>query len=95
MLVKDFIEKVKEFDWFGEFGESMANKAYCYANTIAYEGKCATVFEEELAMTFLSFGCTVDVFFDYLDGSDMYSVYLPDTEEEYRKNIAEAEVYLT
>lgn len=50
---------------------------------------CASTYFDEFYDLCWKLGCTVGCHYDYWDGSPTYYISLPDTEEEYKKNVAE------
>ena len=69
-----------------------------YGNEVpSYEEKwvqgCASTYEDEMAYFCWKCGCGLWVTRDWIDGSETYYVMLPQTEEEYQKNLAEAEAW--
>ena len=53
----------------------------------------ADTYEDDLAYFCWKCGCGLSVYTDYWDGSETYTVSLPDTEEEYQKNLADADAW--
>ena len=69
-----------------------------YGNEIQdYEAQlvegCASTYEDDIAYFCWKCGCNLGFTQDYWDGSETYYISLPRTEEEYRKNLNEANQY--
>ena len=81
-------EQVPCSDWYkDEYG----NEVQDYKEELV-EG-CASTYDDDIAYFCWKCGCNLGVTQDYWDGSETYYISLPRTEEEYRKNLNEADAW--
>lgn len=58
-----------------------------YEEVVSY----GDTYDDELAYFCWRCGCNLYTSYDWIDGSPEYTITLPDTEEQYQKNLAEAD----